>query len=87
MRFHHATYCERVPPGLSPVHIVVVLVVALIVLGPEKLPEVARKGATLLVEARQWQARISDELQSAMSGTFERPESGPAPPAIEGHDK
>ena len=30
------------PPGLNPVHVLIVLVVALIVLGPEKLPDAAR---------------------------------------------
>lgn len=55
------------PPGLSPVHLVVIFVVALIVLGPESLPEVARKGAILLGEARQWRSRISQELQDMVS--------------------
>jgi len=45
----------------------VVFVVALIVLGPDKMPEAMRKGARLLGEARQWSARISEELQSAVS--------------------
>lgn len=55
-----------VPPGLSPVHLLVIFAVALIVLGPDKMPEAVRKGARLLGEARQWSARISDEVQNAI---------------------
>jgi len=31
------------------------------------MPDAVRKGASLLGEARQWSARISDEVQSAVS--------------------
>ncbi|MDQ2825536.1 MAG: twin-arginine translocase TatA/TatE family subunit [Actinomycetota bacterium] len=55
------------PPGLSPMHLLVIFVVALNVLGPDKMPDAVRKGARLLGEARQWSARISEELQSVVS--------------------
>jgi Sec-independent protein translocase protein TatA len=45
----------------------VVFVVALIVLGPDKMPDAVRKGARLLGEARQWGAQISEDLQSVVS--------------------
>ncbi len=48
-------------------HLLVIFVVALLVLGPDKMPDAVRKGAALLGEARQWSARISDEVQSAVS--------------------
>lgn len=60
-------YPGSVPPGLSPIHLLVIFVVALLVLGPDKMPDAVRKGARLLGEARQWSARISDEVQSAVS--------------------
>ncbi len=50
--------------GLSPVHLIIVLVVALLVLGPGKLPEV---GAAL--------GRSIRELRSALEGTDEAPAS------------
>ncbi len=55
------------PPGLSPIHLVVIFVVALVVLGPDKMPDAVRKGASLLGEVRQWSTRMSDEVQSAVS--------------------
>ncbi len=55
------------PAGLSPSHLVIIFVVALIVLGPDKMPDAVRKGARLLGEARQWSERISAEVQSAVT--------------------
>ncbi len=53
----------------------VIFVVALIVLGPEKMPEAMRRGGRLLGEARQWSARISAELQSTVSSFTQEPPS------------
>lgn len=55
------------PPGLSPVHLMVILAVALIVLGPEKLPDAARRVGRLIAQAREVSSRFSAEVQSALS--------------------
>jgi sec-independent protein translocase protein TatB len=55
-----------VPLNLSFTHIVVVLVVALVVLGPERLPEAARSMAKWITEFR----RMSHGLQSEVRDTF-----------------
>jgi TatA/E family protein of Tat protein translocase len=55
------------PSGaLSPFHILVVLVVALIVLGPKELPKVARAGAKALRELRALRARLDEEIQGLL---------------------
>jgi Sec-independent protein translocase protein TatA len=51
------------PGAFSPVHIFIVLLVALIVLGPTELPKVARSGARLLRELRALRARLDEEFQ------------------------
>lgn len=51
------------PGAFSPVHIFIVLLVALIVLGPTELPKVARAGARLLRELRALRARLDEEFQ------------------------
>ena len=48
-------------------HLLVIFVVALIVLGPDKMPDAIRKGARFLGEARQWSARITEEVQNVVS--------------------
>lgn len=52
--------------SLSPAKLLVILVVALIVLGPEKLPQVARQIGALWHDLREWRSRIESEVR----GTF-----------------
>ena len=52
--------------SLSPAKILVILVVALIVLGPDKLPQVARQMGSLWHDIRRWRSRIESEVR----GTF-----------------
>lgn len=52
--------------SLSPAKLLVILVIALIVLGPEKLPQVARQIGAAWHDLRGWRARIESEVR----GTF-----------------
>lgn len=49
--------------SLSPAKILVVLVVALIVLGPEKLPGVARQLGAAWGDLRRWRTRLESEVR------------------------
>lgn len=51
--------------SLSPAKIVVVLVIALVVLGPDKLPGVARQLGALWGDLRKWRARLESEVRDA----------------------
>ena len=52
--------------SLSPAKLLVILVIALIVLGPEKLPQVARQIGAAWHDMRRWRARVESEVR----GTF-----------------
>jgi Sec-independent protein translocase protein TatA len=52
--------------SLSPAKLLVILVVALIVLGPDKLPQMARQLGAFWHDIRQWRGRIESEVR----GTF-----------------
>jgi len=71
------------PAGLtSPVHLFVIIFVALIVLGPEKLPQAMRQVGRTLAEVRRWSDSISSEVRDVLSldgGT--EPSDTPAPVA------
>jgi len=54
------------PPGLSPIHMLVVLLVALVVLGPEKLPDAARQAGRAFAELRRWSAHFESEVRGAL---------------------
>lgn len=61
---------------ISPAKILVVLVVALIVLGPEKLPGMARQAGAFLGEIRRFRDRVESEMRNVM------PEGMPLPTEI-----
>ncbi|HMK63307.1 MAG TPA: twin-arginine translocase TatA/TatE family subunit [Acidimicrobiales bacterium] len=48
---------------LSPAKLLVILVVALVVLGPEKLPGVARQLGALWGDLRRWRMRLEREVR------------------------
>src|ERR1700733_15093585 len=52
--------------SLSPAKLLVILVIALVVLGPEKLPQVARQIGAVWHDLREWRSRIETEVR----GTF-----------------
>ncbi|MFC0081758.1 twin-arginine translocase TatA/TatE family subunit [Aciditerrimonas ferrireducens] len=51
---------------LDPAKILLVLVVALIVLGPDKLPKAARQMGAAWGQLRQWRARLEEEVRGAV---------------------
>src|SRR5271155_99801 len=53
-------------PFLSPAKLLVILVVALFVLGPDKLPQVARQIGSLWADVR----RLRERLESDVRGSF-----------------
>lgn len=52
--------------GLDPAKILVILVLALIVMGPERLPKAARDLGRLLREFAAFRTRLEQEVRSAM---------------------
>jgi sec-independent protein translocase protein TatA len=65
-----------VPSSLGPAEILVILVVALIVLGPTRLPQAARQVGKAIAEVRRWSSTVEGELRSALDVDDE-----PAPPS------
>lgn len=63
-------------PQLGPLEILVVIVVALLVFGPNRLPEVARQVGRGIREVKRVQAQLSDELHDVLHGDEE-----PSPPS------
>ena len=66
--------------------ILVVLVVALIVLGPKRLPEAGRQVGRAVAEVRRWSQTMQAEVRSVLEDDVEAPPPAPwnaPPPAIE----
>ena len=75
------------PTSLGPAEILVILVVALIVLGPKKLPEAGRQVGKAIAEVRKWSQGFQDEIKSAMEPestkpSYSEPQPGYTPPPL-----
>jgi sec-independent protein translocase protein TatA len=64
--------------GLSPLHLIVILVVALIVLGPGKLPET---GAALGRAVREFRHGMTDDVRALTTASPGDSAAGDATPA------
>jgi Tat protein translocase TatB subunit len=61
------------PGAFSPAHILIVLTVALIVLGPKELPKVVRAAAKAMRELRALRARLDEELHDMLDDEEAQP--------------
>lgn len=68
--------------SIGPAEILVVLVVALVVLGPNRLPDAARSVGKALAEVRRMTAGVQAEVRDAFAEAPSYPR--PAPPAADG---
>src|SRR5690242_17745360 len=59
--------------SLGPEKIILILVVALIVFGPQRLPEIARQVGAAMRELRRMQDTVRDELEHVLHPDFMAP--------------
>src|SRR2546430_16588948 len=72
------------PTSLGPAEILVILVVALIVLGPKRLPEAGRQIGRFVSEVRHWSSAVQAEIRDVLDteGEPQPPPPAAAPPAL-----
>ncbi len=63
--------------NLGPLEIVVILVVALLVFGPKRLPEVGRQVGGALREIRKVQDNVRSEISAVLNAEPEKPATKP----------
>lgn len=68
------------PTSLGPAEILVILVVALIVLGPKRLPEAGRQVGRAIAEVRRWSQGFQDEIRNVIEPDVAPPSYSPPPP-------
>src|SRR3954452_2223035 len=73
------------PTSLGPAEILVILIVALIVLGPSRLPEAGRQVGKALAEVRKWSQGFQDEIRNVVDPdnsppSYAQPQPGYTPP-------
>lgn len=75
-------------PQLGPLEMIVVCAVALIVFGPQKLPEIARSVGRTLAELRRQASEIRSDFTSSLDQEDgESPAAGPPPSGPQMPDK
>jgi sec-independent protein translocase protein TatA len=70
-------------PSLGPAEILVILVIALLVFGPDKMPDIARKAGEGYRELKRMQTHLKAELRDVVS-EFDSEETGIPTPAATG---
>ncbi len=65
--------------GIGPTELIVILLVALVVFGPRRLPEIGRTLGRSLREFQRTSAELRQELDLGLDEDFEPPASAPSP--------
>jgi len=55
--------------GIQPIHIVVIVLVALLIFGPKRLPEIGRSLGKALNEFRNGTRQVTDSLRAEVNGS------------------
>ncbi len=77
-------FYTAVVPSIGPLEILVLTVIALIVFGPQRLPEIARTIGKTLAELRRMASDVRSEFETGLNldEVEDEPEpTAPAPPA------
>lgn len=67
------------PFGLQPLHLIIILVVALLIFGPKRLPEIGRYIGKTLTEFRAGTQELTQNLREEISQPVAAPASHPVP--------
>jgi len=77
--------------GMGPLELIVILALALVVFGPDKLPEMAQQVGKAIREVRKMTSEVTDEIHRSIepepkrairtpADAISRPASSPSPP-------
>jgi sec-independent protein translocase protein TatA len=69
-------------PNIGPAELIVIFVVALLVFGPNKLPEIGRQVGKAIREFRRVQSSLTDDFKDAFSEEPPRPPAPATPSAL-----
>ncbi len=58
--------------NLGPMEVLVILVVALVVLGPQRLPDAMRQVGRGMGELRRWSSEVTSQVQSTFEPEVDR---------------
>lgn len=65
--------------GLQPIHIAIIVVLAILIFGPKKLPEIGRSLGKGIREFKQSTHEISEEFKDGLDSEAVEPKAAAAP--------
>jgi len=60
---------------IGPMELILILVIALVIFGPKKLPEIGKALGNAIREFRKHSSKASNDIADAVSGTPDNPKS------------
>jgi sec-independent protein translocase protein TatA len=74
------------PFGIGPLELIIVLVIALVVLGPKRLPDLGRSLGTGMREFKDSITGKDDDDKTSLPASADEPQSSSEPATSEQHD-
>jgi sec-independent protein translocase protein TatA len=68
---------------IGPMELILILVIALIIFGPKKLPEIGKAIGNAIREFKKHSSKVGEDLEEAVSGANEEPKIESAKKAID----
>ncbi len=70
------------PFGLQPWHLIAIAIVALLIFGPARLPEIGRNIGKAITEFRRGAKEMTDSIKEEATKPIDAPAPGAQPPAV-----
>jgi len=70
------------PFNIQPIHLIVIVVIALLIFGPRRLPEIGRSIGKAITEFRKGAREMTESFKEEMNAASEAPKTTIAPPAV-----
>jgi len=58
---------------IGPMELILILVIALVIFGPKKLPEIGKAVGNAIREFKKHSSKVSEDLEDAVTGANEEP--------------
>ncbi|HVP21934.1 MAG TPA: twin-arginine translocase TatA/TatE family subunit, partial [Anaerolineaceae bacterium] len=73
---------KMLPFNIQPIHLIVIVVIALLIFGPRRLPEIGRSIGKAITEFRKGAREMTESFKEEMNAASEAPKTTIAPPAV-----
>jgi sec-independent protein translocase protein TatA len=73
---------NMLPFGIQPIHLIVIAIIALLIFGPRRLPEIGHSIGKAITEFRKGAREMTESFKEEVNAPSEAPKTTTAPPAM-----